>query len=154
MSALVPKADIASVRRMSSTDDNACFLRGALCAPGTPEGLCCLCGGYESGVSILRRHSRGSLDIRQTTSRGSSEYRSGGGPVIGELANNQPVVAAEGQVPLDELASDTLEEFGNGFLAIFRFAHHAFDGIRSETATRDVDWHDISPKKILLTGSS
>src|SRR5262249_2045314 len=129
MSALPPKADIVSVRRMSSTNDDACFLRGDLCAPGTPEGLCCLCGGYESGVSILRRHRRGGLDIRQATSRGSGEYCSGGGPVIGELADNQPVVAAEGQVPLDELASDTLEEFGNGFLAILRLTHHAFDGI-------------------------
>src|SRR4030095_6785131 len=89
-----------------------------LCAPGTPEGLCCLSGGYESGVSILRRHRRGRFDIRQAASRGSGEDRSSRSLIIGELTNNQPVVAAEGQVPFDELASDTLEEFGNGFLAI------------------------------------
>jgi hypothetical protein len=71
-------------------------------------------------VSIVRRHRRGRLDIRQASSRGGGEYRSGGGLIIGELANNQPVMAAKGQVPLDEPASDTLEEFGNGFLTIFR----------------------------------
>src|SRR5262245_27466943 len=129
MSALPLKADIASVRKMSSTDYDACCLRGDLCAPGTPEGLCCLCGGYESGVSILRRHRRGRLDIRQAASRGSCEYSRGGGLIIGELANNQPVMAAKGQVPLDEPASDTLEEFGNGFLTVLRLSHHAFDGI-------------------------
>ena len=91
-----------------------------LSAPGAAEGLCCLSGGYESGVSILRRHRRGRLDIRQAASRGSGEYRRGAGLIIRELANNQPVMVAEGQVPPDELASDTLEEFGNGLLTIFR----------------------------------
>src|SRR6516225_1644602 len=129
MSALPPKADIASVRRMSSTDDDACCLRGDLCAPGTSEGLCCLCGGYESGVSILRRHRRGRLDISQAASRGSGEYRRGGGPIIRELCNTQPVMVAEGQVPPDELAADTLTKFGDGFLTIFRLSHHALDGI-------------------------
>ena len=81
-----------------------------LCASGTPEDFCCLSGGYESAVSILRRHRWGRLYIRQAPSRGSGEYRSGGGLIIGELANYQPVMAAKGQVPLDEPASDTLEE--------------------------------------------
>src|SRR5262245_49985057 len=49
--------------------------------------------------------------------------------IIRELADNQPVTGAEGQVPPDELASDTLEEFGNGFLTIFRLSHHTLDGI-------------------------
>ena len=51
------------------------------------SGRLCLSGGYESGVSILRRHRRGRLDIRQAASRGSSEYRSGGGLGVGELAD-------------------------------------------------------------------
>jgi hypothetical protein len=84
-----------------------------LCASGAPEGLCCLSGRYEGGVSILRRHRWGRLDIRQAASRGSGEYRRGAGPIIRELAKNQPVMVAEGQVPPDELASDTLEEFGD-----------------------------------------
>src|SRR5215813_4819156 len=126
---------------MSSTDDDASCLRGELCAPGTPEGFCCLSGGYESGVSILRRHRRGRLDISQAASRGSGEYRRGGGLIIRELGNSQPIMVAEGQVPPDEPAADTLAEFGDGFLTIFRLSHHALDGIRSETTTRDVDWH-------------
>ena len=101
----------------------------ALCAPGTPEGLCCLSGGHESGMSILRRHRRGRLDIRQAPSRGSGEYRSGGSLIIGELANQQPIMVAKGQVPLDEPASDTLEEFGNSLLTIFWIGHHALNGI-------------------------
>jgi hypothetical protein len=100
-----------------------------LCAPGTPEGFCCLSGGYESSVSILCRHRRGRLDIGQAASSGSGEYCSGSGRGIGELANNEPVMTAEGQVPLDEPASDTLEEFGHGFLTIFRLTDHALDGI-------------------------
>ena len=58
-----------------------------LCAPGAPEGLCCLSGGHESGVSILRRHRRGRLDISQAASCGSGEYRRGGGLIIRELGN-------------------------------------------------------------------
>src|SRR4030095_4170274 len=58
-----------------------------LCAPGPSEGFCCLSGGYESGVSILRRHRRGRLDISQAASRGSGEYRRGGGLIIRELGN-------------------------------------------------------------------
>jgi hypothetical protein len=38
-------------------------------------------------------------------------------------------MVAEGQVPPDELAADTLAEFGDGFLTIFRLSHHALDGI-------------------------
>src|SRR5215472_17202202 len=114
---------------MSSTDDDASCLRGDLCAPGTPEGLRCLCSGYESSVSILRRHRRGRLDISQAASRSSGEYRSGGGLIIRKLGNSQPVMVAEGQVPRDELAADTLAEFGDGFLTIFRLSHHPLDGI-------------------------
>src|SRR5215831_20272314 len=90
--------------------------RRDLSAPGTPEGLCCLSGGYESGVSILCRHRRGRLDISQAASRGSGEYRRGGGLIIRELSNAQPIMVAEGQIPSDELAADTLAEFGDGFL--------------------------------------
>src|SRR5262245_62444069 len=104
-------------------------LPSELCAPGAPEGLRCLCGGYESGVSILRRHRRGRLDISQAASRGSGEYRRGGGLIVRELGNSQPVIPAKGQVPPDEPAADTLAEFGDGFLTVFRLCHHALDGI-------------------------
>ena len=100
-----------------------------LCAPGAPEGLCRFCGGHESGVSILRRHRRDRLDISQAASRGSGEYRRGGGLIVRELGNTQPIMVAEGQVPPDQPAADTLAEFGDGFLTIFRLSHHALDGI-------------------------
>jgi hypothetical protein len=35
---------------------------------------------------------------------------------------------AEGQVPPDEPAANTLAEFGDSFLTIFRVSHHALDG--------------------------
>ena len=108
-------------------------------APGAAEALRCLSGGYEGGVSIFRRHRDGRLDFRQTASRGSGQYRRGGGLLIRELTNDQPIMVAEGQVPPDEPASHTLEEFGNGFLTIFRLSQHALDGVRSETPARDVD---------------
>src|SRR5262249_50226859 len=113
---------------MSSTDDDASCLRGDLCAPGTPEGLCCLCGGYESGVSILRRHRRGRLDISQAASRGSGEYRRGGGPIIRELGNTQPVWWPKVKYHPMSLPP-TLTKFGDDFLTIFRLSHHALDGI-------------------------
>jgi hypothetical protein len=34
-----------------------------------PKGLCCLYGGFESGVSIFRRHRRGGPDIRRSPPR-------------------------------------------------------------------------------------
>ena len=71
-------------------------------------------------MSIFRGHRDGRLDFRQTASRGSGQYRRGGGFFIGEFSNDQPIMMAEGQVPGDELASYALEEFGNGFLTIFR----------------------------------
>src|SRR5262249_49200755 len=63
-------------------------------------------------------------------------------------------MVAEGQVPPNELASHTLEEFGNGFLTIFRLSQHALDGARSEPPARDVDWHGISTLKEVLRAQS
>ena len=76
-------------------------------------------------MSIFRRHRDGRLDLRQTASRRSGQYRGGGGLFIRELSNNQPIMVAEGQVSADEPASYALEEFGNGFLAIFWLSQHA-----------------------------
>ena len=92
--------------------------RPNLRAPGAAEALRRFSSGFEGGVSILRRHRDGRLDFRQTASRGSGQYRRGGGPFIRELSNDQPIVVAEGQVPGDEPASYALEELGNGFLTI------------------------------------
>src|SRR6516165_9921129 len=117
------------VRESAGPKPRAPIASGSLCAPGTPEGFCCLSGGDESGVSILCRHRRGRLDISQAASRGGGEYCGADGLGIRELANNEPVMMAEGQIPLDEPASNTLAEFGNGFLTIFRLSDHALDGI-------------------------
>jgi hypothetical protein len=38
-------------------------------------------------------------------------------------------MVAKGQVPPDELAAYVLEEFGNGFLTIFRLSQHALDSV-------------------------
>jgi hypothetical protein len=52
-------------------------------------------------------------------------------------------MVTEGQVPPDEFASNALEQFCNGIFTVFRLGQHAFDSIRSETTTRDIDrhWH-------------
>src|SRR4029453_6528339 len=121
--------------------------RTNLRAPGAAEALRRLSSGLECGVSIFRRHRDGRLAFRQTASRGSGQYRRGGGLFIRELANNQPIMVAEGQVPPYEPASHALEEFGNGFLTIFWLSQHALDGVRSKTPARDVDRHGISPWK-------
>jgi hypothetical protein len=60
-----------------------------------------------------------------------------------------PIMAAEGQIPPDEVTSNALEQLGNSLLTIFRLGQHAFDGVGRETTTRDVDWHGISPAKPL-----
>jgi len=136
MSALPPKADIGCLLDYLVSDlitpvyardtywviQNPCCrerrclplvkaFRPNLCASGAPEGLCCLCGGFESGVSILRRHRRGGLDIRQATSRGGGEYRRSSGLLVWELGDSQPVTGAEGQVPPDEPASGVLAHY-------------------------------------------
>jgi hypothetical protein len=38
-------------------------------------------------------------------------------------------MVAEGQVPPDEPTAYVLEEFGNGFLTIFRLSQHALDSV-------------------------
>jgi hypothetical protein len=53
----------------------------------------------------------------------------GGGLLIRELANDQPIMVAERQVPPDEPTSYTLEEFRNGFLTIFWLSQHALDSV-------------------------
>src|ERR1700737_512055 len=64
--------------------------------PGAAEALRRLSGGFEGCVSIFRRHRDGRLDIGQTASRGSGQYRRGSSLLVRELANNQPIMVAEG----------------------------------------------------------
>src|SRR6516225_5216081 len=103
--------------------------RPSLRAPGAAEVLRGLSGRYEGGVSIFCCHGDGRLDVGQTASRSSSQYRGGRSLLIRELANGQPIMVAKGQVPPDELAAHALEELGNGFLTIFRLSQHALDGV-------------------------
>src|SRR6185503_8752091 len=98
-------------------------------APGTPKVSRGLSGRPEGRRRIFRCHSHGCLDVRQTAARSSSEYCRGRGPLIGELANSQPIMAAKGQVPVDELATYALVEFSNGFLTIFGLSQHALDSV-------------------------
>src|SRR5262245_52059276 len=67
-----------------------------------PSGRKCFC-------SILCGHCDRGLDVRQAASCGSCEHSGGGGLLVGELANHEPVVTAEGQVPGDEPPADRLE---------------------------------------------
>src|SRR5262249_29415101 len=57
---------------------------------GAPKSLCRLSSRFECGCSLFRRHGNGRLNIRQTASSRSSQYRRGCRPLIGELANGQP----------------------------------------------------------------
>src|SRR5205823_837188 len=98
-------------------------------APGAAESLRRLSGRYEGGVSIFCRHGDGRLDFGQTASTSSGQYRRGRGLLVRELANDQEIMVAEGQVPPDELAAYALEEFRNGLLTIFWLSQHALDGI-------------------------
>src|SRR5215831_788446 len=103
--------------------------RANLRAPGAAESLRRLCGRYEGGVSIFCRHGDGRLHLGQTASTSSGQYRRGRGLLIRELANDQEIMVAEGQVPPDELAAYALEEFRNGLLTIFWLSQHALDGV-------------------------
>jgi len=73
------------------------------------EFLCRLSGRLESRGSILRRHSDSRLEVRQAAASSSSQYRSGRGLLIGELADGEPIMVAEGQVPPDEPTSYALK---------------------------------------------
>src|SRR5262249_23523648 len=86
--------------------------RANLRAPGAAESLRRLCGRYEGGVSIFCRHGDGRLHFGQTASTSSGQYRSG--LLVRELANDQEIMVAEGQVPPDEFAAYALEEFRDG----------------------------------------
>src|SRR6516225_5359238 len=134
----------AGVQKTACSDERRClpsasFLR-TLTASGTPEGLCRLSSGFEGGESIFSCHGDSRLNVRQAASPRCSQHRRSCGFLIGELANNQPIIVAERQVPTDEFASNTFEEFGNRFLTIFWSRQHALDRVRSVPTTRDVDW--------------
>src|SRR5204862_6535111 len=75
--------------------------RPNLRAPGAAESRRRLSGRYEGGVSIFCRHGDGRLDFAQTASTSSGQYRRGRGLLVRELANDQEIMVAEGQVPPD-----------------------------------------------------
>ena len=81
-------------------------------------------------MSIFCRHGDGRLDFGQTTSTSSGQYRRGRGLLVRELANDQEIMVAEGQVPPDELAAYALEEFRNGLL-IMRDVTSRFNEMRA-----------------------
>ena len=62
---------------------------------------------------VFCRHGDGRLDFGQTASASSGQYRRGRGLLVRELANDQEIMVAEGQVPPDELAAYALEELRN-----------------------------------------
>src|SRR6516225_4882554 len=103
--------------------------RPNLRAPGAAESLRRLSGRYEGGVSVFCCHGDGRLHFGQTASTSSGQYRRGRGLLVRELANDQEIMVAEGQVPPDELAADALEEFRDGLLTILRLSQHALDGV-------------------------
>ena len=72
-----------------------------------------LSGRYEGGVSVFCCHGDGRLHFGQTASTSSGQYRRGRGLLVRELANEQEIMVAEGQVPPDELAAYALEELRN-----------------------------------------
>src|SRR5262249_22214051 len=99
---------------------------------------------------IFRCHSDGRLDVRQAASTSRSQDSRSRCLLVREFTNGQPIMVPECQVPPDELTSYALEEFGNGFLAIFWLSQHTLDSVCSVTPTRDVDRHGISPEIALL----
>src|SRR6266536_4798034 len=127
----------------SQFSENLLYIRNAcipvsifsLRASGTPEIPRRLSSRLEGSLGFLRCHCDGCLDFGQTASSGSSQYRRGRSLFIRELANNQEIMVAEGQVPPDEPTSYALAEFGNSFLTIFWFGQHALDGLWSEPPT-------------------
>jgi hypothetical protein len=90
-----------------------------LWAPGTPEGLCRLCRGFEGGECLFSCHSNCCLNVRQTASPRRSQYRRSCSLLVRELTNGQPVVVTKCQIPRDEPTSYALEELGDSFLTIF-----------------------------------
>src|SRR5262252_2971004 len=79
--------------------------RPNLRAPGAAEAPRRLSGRFEGGCSIFRCHSHGCLDVGQTASRCSSQYRGGRSFLIRELSNGHPIMVTKGQVPADKLTS-------------------------------------------------
>src|SRR5262249_59244905 len=112
---------------------------------GTREGFGGFPRGFEGGKGILSVNGDSRLNVRQAPPPRRSQHRRSCGFLIGEFANDQPIIVAERQVPTDEFASNTFEEFGNRFLTIFWSRQHALDRVRSVPTTRDVDWHGMSP---------
>src|SRR6516162_3120535 len=51
----------------------------------------------------------------------------------------------EREVPADELAADTLEQVGDGILAVLRLGEHTLDCVRRKFTARYVNGHGISP---------
>jgi hypothetical protein len=101
-------------------------------------------GTFKGRRSILGGHGNSRFYVGKTAACGSGKDRRSRGPLIRELADDQPVVAAEGQVPAYESTADTLVEVGNHFLAILGFREHSLDGVCRELAAGDVNGHGQS----------
>src|SRR6516165_8354043 len=67
--------------------------------PGAAELLCQLSGGSEGGDGIFGRHGDGRLDVSQAAARSRRKDRGGSGLLVGEFANDEPIMLAEGQIP-------------------------------------------------------
>src|SRR5215471_11685308 len=74
-------------------------------ASSTPEILRGLSSRLKGGLGFFRCHCDGRLDLGQTASRSSSQYRRGRSLLIRELGNDQKIMVPEGQIPSDEFAS-------------------------------------------------
>ena len=94
---------------------------------GLPKGRRRLSGCSKGRFGILGRHRDRGLDIGQATPRRRSQYGGGSCFVVRELANHQPVMGAERQIPTYELTSDTLESLER--------ASSRFSGLASKSLT-------------------
>src|SRR5262249_44081376 len=135
-------------RSASATDADMSNRAGRLClsASGAAEILGRLSGGLERRGRILRRHRHRRLYAGQAAAGGGRQDGGGRGLLVRELADREPVMGAEGQVPTDEPAAHALVQRGNHILAIFRLGQHALDRVRRETTARDIDRHDNPPE--------
>src|SRR5262249_36258001 len=74
-------------------------------ASSTSKILRGLSSRLEGGLGFFRCHCDGRLDVGQTASRSSSQYRRGRSLLIRELGNDQKIMVPEGQIPSDKFAS-------------------------------------------------
>jgi len=143
--------DIRSALKMVPTD---CVQTESLArdlrAPGAPELLRRLSGGFEGRCSVFRRSSRRSSRFRTSCRRpAAASIAEAAGLLIRELANGHPIMVARrsSTYPMS-LPPTLLKSLATASSrCLSGFAKHALDRVCSETTTRDVDRHGISPEK-------